>query len=620
LHQRPLRKWMALIPMIVQWCIGIGLPRAAYCMDPNRAMSQYVRERWNADRGFPRGPVYAFSQSADGYLWIGTKAGLVRFDGLNFRLMRNTPGLPNGASVLGLVADRGGSMWIRLEGSLLVYRNGLFQNTGVLLHASSSAMCISKEGQLIISGAPGGIIESRAGRFETIVEPRDLPGSPVLSLAPTVDGSLWFGTRGAGLFRQLGGHVSAISQGVPDAKVNSLLAGPDGDLLIGTDNGIARWNGSRMAPESESLRNIQVLALERDRDGNIWAGTDSRGLIRINALGSSQPEKTGEESPDAVTALFEDREANLWTGSAAGVERLRDSAFVTYSMPEGLPTDGSNPIYIDEERRLWFGPVAGGLWWAKEGQHGAVSQDGLERDVVYSIAGGARELWLGRQRGGLTRLGITGGRLSAKTYTKADGLAQNSVFSVYRARDGSIWAGTLSGGVSRFRDGRFTTYTRAAGLLSNTVTAILEAPDESMWFATPAGLSQLARTGWHSYTAKDGLPSENIYCLLEDSTGVLWIGTAAGLAFRNAGVIRHVAGSPEWLREPILGLAEDRQGSLWVATSTHVLRVNRDKLLQGALSEGDWREYGSRTVCAEPRVCGAINLWFRMLRDGSGFR
>jgi ligand-binding sensor domain-containing protein len=178
-------------------------------------------------------------------------------------------------------------------------------------------------------------------------------------------------------------------------------------------------------------------------------------------------------SNEAVTAIFEDREGNLWVGSASGLERLRDSAFVSYSFPEGLPSEGSHPVFVDTEDRVWFPPVSGGLWWFKEGKHRQISNDGLAHDVVYSIAGNKDELWVGRQRGGLTRLGSPQGSLTAKTYTQADGLAQNSVYSVYETRDGTVWAGTLSGGVSKLKDGKFTNYTIANGLVSNTVASIL---------------------------------------------------------------------------------------------------------------------------------------------------
>src|SRR5262245_34049514 len=91
---------------------------AAYALDPNRTLSQYIRDQWGSDKGFPGGPIHAITQTLDGYLWIATEKGLVQFDGLTFRFFRhsNTPELPVGP-VLGLAADGEGRLWIRLRGA-----------------------------------------------------------------------------------------------------------------------------------------------------------------------------------------------------------------------------------------------------------------------------------------------------------------------------------------------------------------------------------------------------------------------------------------------------------------------------------------------------------------------
>ena len=108
--------------------VAIAWAALANAIDPGRAMSQYVRVRWGPEQGFPRGAVYAIGQSEDGYLWIGTEAGLVRFDGLEFRTIHDVPGLENDRGVLGLISDGHGNLWIRLETSLLRYHNGAFDS------------------------------------------------------------------------------------------------------------------------------------------------------------------------------------------------------------------------------------------------------------------------------------------------------------------------------------------------------------------------------------------------------------------------------------------------------------------------------------------------------------
>jgi ligand-binding sensor domain-containing protein/signal transduction histidine kinase len=578
-------------------CIA-GFAGTAYAIDPNRAMSQYIHQRWGVEQGFPHGPVYAIAQSNDGYLWIGTQSGLVRFDGLNFRLVTDAPALRDNLSVLGFANSRDGKLWMRLEGGILLdYHDGVIDRPAfdyASLNSGITAMSRSNQGELLLSMAGLGTVLDRRNKMEMMVDIGRLPRSPILSVAETSDGSVWMGTRGAGLFRLHQGATSSITEGLPDPKVNCLLADDGGTLWAGTDEGLVRWNGNRLTTAGipESLKRLQVLALVKDRDANLWVGSDSGGLLRLTARGVSSLDSDEGRSREAVTALFEDREGNLWVGSDSGIERIRDSAFITYSQPEGLPTDGSNPVFVDAENRMWFPPVQGGLWWVKDGRHGAVSLAGLDRDVVYSIAGGNGDLWLGRQHGGLTELRSQDGAFSPRSYTQADGLAQNSVYSVYVDRGGRVWAGTLSAGVSTLQDGHFTNYTIANGLASNTVASILETSDGTMWFATPSGLSALSGDRWRRYTAKDGLPSENVNCLLEDSAGVLWVGTASGLSFRGAKEFQVPGGMPPALHSQVLGIAEDRFGWFWIATSNHVLRVNRDKLLQSALGEGDVREYG----------------------------
>jgi len=381
----------------------------------------------------------------------------------------------------------------------------------------------------------------------------------------------------------------AVTKELPDKKINSLLAADDRELWIGTDNGVVRWNGNEAttARVSDSLDHIQTLSMTRDRESNIWLGT-AKGLLRLNASGISSL----EEGTGAVNAIFEDREGNLWVGSTQGIERLRNSAFLTYSAFGNLSFQGNGTIYVDAEGRTWFAPAEGGLYWRKGVQTGYVNNAGLNRDVIYSITGGKDELWIGRRRGGLTHLRINGSSFTAETYTQAEGLAQNSIYAVHQSRDGTVWAGSISRGVSRFKDGKFTTYTAANGLASNTVTSILESSDGTMWFGTASGLSSLLQDNWTIYGSLDGLPPGSVNCLLEDSNGAIWIGTDNGIAVLRSGQVRVPRDVPETLHEPVLGVAEDRQGHLWISTSNHVLRAARDKLLDGVTGEADVREFG----------------------------
>lgn len=581
-----------------------GLQTIASAIDPSRALSQYVRTEWTAENGFPGGAVSSIAQTTDGYLWIGGEKGLVRFDGVTFRLVQHARSSGFASSpVLGLLADADGSLWARLQGPALVHypRAGLDDVVTPDLQLAESlvtAMCRTMTGEgLLLASIRRGVMVYRRRVFNTLASPKQMPASFVISMAETPSGDLWLGTRDVGLFRLRNGGILPITEGLPDRKINCLLPGKDDDLWIGSDNGVVRWDGHSITSVGvpPELAHVQALAMTRDRDANVWLATASGGLMRVSAGGTASVESRDRPLRGGdITALFEDREGNLWVGTTRGLVRLRDAPFMTFATAEGTPVEGAGALLADVAERLWFAPPSGGLYLLQDGRIQRIVVPGLASgDVIYSIAGRNGDLWLGRRQGGLTHLHLAGtGVVGEKTYTQADGLAQNSVYAAYQSRDGAIWAGTLSGGVSRFADGRFVTYTASNGLASNTITAMLEGADGTMWFGTSNGLSGLSKGVWRTHHPSDVVSSDAIDCLVEDAQHVLWIGTAAGLAYLDADGLHGPANPPPTLRDEILGIETDTSGGLWIATTSRVLRADRDKLLRGTLEEADLREYG----------------------------
>ena len=582
--------------LLVASCLIVCFVHTTYALDPNRSIAQYIHDVWGSDKGFPGGPVNAITQTPDGYLWIAIAKGLLRFDGLNFKYFQhsNTPELPAGP-VLGLAVDSEGTLWIRSQGaSLLLYREGKFENIEVKLPVAEpgvTAMGNATNGEILLTGLVNGTVRYSGGKFLSIAKPVPLPNFLAISIAEGSKGEVWLGTRDIGLYSINREGVASFANVLPDRKINCLLPTSNDGLWIGTDNGVARWDGANVTNidlDAASNR-VQVLAMIRDRDANVWLGTTS-GVFRINAQGNVST-KT-DRIPKLVSSLYEDREGNIWAGTSDSLERLRDSVFVSYSVSGGMPSDNHGPIYIDKRNRTWFGPATGGLYWMKDGVVTRATTVGIGEDVVYSITGFDNDLWIGRQRGGLTYLHDKEGIYKGQTYTTSQGLAQNSVYSVARSRDGTVWAGTLSGGISRLRNGKLTTFTTNEGLPSNTIDALLESSDGTMWVATPNGVSSFSQDHWKTFQSKDGLPSERVNCLLEDATGSLWVGTDAGIAFFSNGRFIAPTKTSAAVNEPILGLADDKLGSLWITTPGHVLRVNRDALLRDAVGEGDIHEYG----------------------------
>ena len=627
--------------------------------EPNPVVSQYLHDDfWGAEKGFPVDSVTSIAQTADGYLWIGTDQGLIRFDGLNFRRFEQAnPRSFAIGPVRALLADAQGNLWILLQNTRLFrYYNGTFDLSRGEAENGITAMAVGTSGEILLSSVAVGPLvfdgkqflaasaispcatlaesgsaqpacDDRSARFSwsygNMPDRLAAGTSTVISIAATADGKIWLGTQDRGLVYLREGRIYAPPNGLPGIKINCLLPLENAELWIGTSNGVLHWNGKELTPAGvpASLLHAQVLSMMRDRDSNIWVGT-STGILRFNAAGVSSIARPIPGTAGPVTALFEDREANLWVGSPRGIERLRRGAFLTYS-GAGLQSASSGPVYADRDARIWFAPVSGGLHWLKDEKNGSVASDGLGEDVTYSITGGAKDLWIGRQRGGLTHLQFSDASVRTRTYTEADGLAQNDVYAVLETRDGTVWAGTLSGGVSRFDGHGFTTFTTTAGLASNTVTSILETRDGTVWFGTSAGLSSLSRGKWRTYARQDDLPSSDVNCLFEDSSGVLWTGTSNGLAYLSSGLLQLPSNLPALLRGQIFGIAEDKLGRFWIATADHVLAVQRNKIAAGTLAPADLREYTTddgllstegvkrnRSVALDP----SGRIWFSLSR------
>ncbi|HKB11825.1 MAG TPA: two-component regulator propeller domain-containing protein, partial [Vicinamibacterales bacterium] len=585
--------------IVAAWPIG-----AARAADPERALSQFLRDRWDKSSGFPGGQVYAITQARDGYLWVAAEKGLVRFDGLRFHLFQPLePTSATDTAALNVLPDSDGALWTWLRrAALLRFRNGAFANALNIPGPPDprvGAMAVGNDGAILIADARLGLLVSRSGRVHTLLARGSLPWRFITAVAQTPDGDIWVGTRDAGLVRVQHGQATIIGDESLSPKINCLVSDDHNRVWIGTDDGVFKWDAgvvTRAATTPEAGR-VRALSMAKDRDANIWVGT-ADALLRIDSRGALSLERRGPSSP--VTALFDDREGNLWVGDTGGIERWRDGAFTSFARVDSSLAGSLGPVFSDAADRVWFAPASGGLYWLRGGRVGSVAE--LRDDVIYSIAADGDAVVVGRQRGGVTRIHARGEMFTTETFTERDGLAQNQVIAVHRTRDGAVWAGTLSRGVSRLKDGAFTTYTTSDGLASNTVASLLETADGAVWFATPNGVSMKSPAGWRRYSTADGLPSNDINTLFEDSARHVWLGTAAGLAVMQDGRLHALPDLPAPLGASILGLTEDGAGGLWIAAADGVFRVDRERLLGGTLRDGDVREFSAADGLPQPET------------------
>src|SRR5215469_11917998 len=583
--------------------VGIAAVIACWIWTPasalsgNRALNQYVHTAWGADKGYAAGTVYAIAQSPDGYLWLGTERGLVRFDGSEFTLVKlPLPDRSSLGAVRGLVEDTDGNLWIRLDGPRLVrYRDGLFEDAVQKFHireAFLTAMSRNDAGNLLLWGPNNKALRFQNGHFQRVF-PRDQIDGIAISLLETSPGVLWLGYRDAGLYKVENGNFTKVLYEVRLRSVNALAPSEHGGVWIGSESGLHLWERGASVDLKlpEKLLKAQVFALVRDHNHNLWVGTDA-GLYRI------EPERkivTGvfrSESDPEISSIYEDSDGSIWFAGSHGLERLRDGMFASTSSLGTSFGEFGGPVYVDDIGRAWFGPASGGLFCFDSGSFKRVEIPGDNNDVIYSIAGTKDELWLGRQEGGLTELIRRGNGWLSRTYRRRDGLAQDSIYTVTRARDGSVWAGTVSGGISVLRNGHFTTYTVNDGLPSNAIFSSLETDDKTMWFATPSGLVSYAGNRWRTYSTSEADPTSYVRTVFEDSSHVLWIGTSHGIARFDDGRIEVPHSLPQVLNEEVLNIGQDAQGFLWISTPEHVLQIDRTKLFDGSLKESDVLSYG----------------------------
>jgi ligand-binding sensor domain-containing protein/signal transduction histidine kinase len=586
------RQYLCLVAMLALVCWADD----AHAVNHHDQLSQYVRQQWTVEGDFPGGPVRTIMQTTDGYLWLGTQKGLIRFDGLNFRPNSSPRPLFQNDQISDLMKGPDGQLWVVFWGAgILRYRDGRFEGLaskfgqpGIQVTASLD----THNGSILLADGINGIERVGNDRTETLAPANALPGyALVSSMAESRSGTIWLGTASQGLFSLKDGEIHAVASGLAPQRINSLLPTGENSIWVGTGSGLFEWDGDRITrlPLPKEAAGAQILTMMRDHESNIWVGT-TRGLLRFDRRGVSSFDQSSFAS-GGVTALFEDRESNIWVGGARGLQRLSQKTFVTYTRTEGLPGEINGPVDVDDAGRTWVAPQQGGVYVISDSSVQRVKSPFLNHNVIYSIAGHSGDLWLGTQNGGLVRATYKDGLVATKVYTHNNGLAENSVYSVSIGRDGAIWAGTLTGGVSRFAGGKFVTYTSKDGLASNTVSATVETRDGTIWFATPNGLSSLSAGQWSSYTTKDGLPSDIVNCLFEDKSGTLWVGTSAGLVLVEHGKIRALLDLPPSLRDQVFGFAQDLAGLLWVQTATHLLRIEPQRSSKSTVSSVKVREY-----------------------------
>lgn len=589
--------WSLLPALLVALILPHGLLSAREHeppgLDPHKAITQYGHDVWLEGSGMPQTTVNAILQTRDGYLWLGTQEGLIRFDGVRFSTFnkRNTPALRNNF-VVALCEDRDGALWVGTYGGGLIRirdgrfesytkQNGLFSDIVYAIHQD-------RGGTIWIGTEGGGLNRFRNGTLSSY------GGGPlsrhgISTIEESEDGHLWIGTFGGGLYELNGAKpvIHTTREGLAHDSVRAVHRGRSGRLWIGTSGGgLSEWKDGKFQTHTtrDGLSNDVVRAVYEDRRGSVWIGTDF-GLTRFaGGRFSTYTPKEGL-SGDIVSAIYEDREGSLWVGTdGGGLNHFRDGKFVTYTTLEGLSNDVVRSIYDDGKGSVWIGTFGGLDRLEGDRLTAYTTRNGLSSNVISAVFGDREgNLWIGTRGGGLNRW--RDGKITV--YTPKDGLSYDAVRVIDQDRAGDLWIGTDGGGLSRFHDGKFTNYTTADGLSSNFIRSVHEDRNGVLWIGTEQGLSRFENGRFSIYSKKNGLSSDVVLAIHEDREGSLWLGTYGGGLNRlhDARVTVYAAdsGLPD---DSIFFIADDSRGNFWMSSDQGIFSVRREELEARARGRG----------------------------------
>ncbi len=560
-------------------------------LDPSRTLTQYAHRIWTVQQGLPTGTIYDIWQTQDGFLWLGTQTGLVRFDGVRYTPAETLfSGVPENLWIRDGFEDEHGALWAGTNDE------GVFRfQDGRTTQYSSKEGLPSVQIFCLIPAADGGVwactgngVAHLSGDGDKVQVTRTREGSSpdvIRAACLASEGKLWVGGEGPTIYSQNGSGFDALPMpSIPaDAAVRAMVCSGE-SVWVGTTAGLVQVKGAtqRLYTQKDGLVDDGVLSLFESRDGSLWVGTRSGfSRLRNGEFESFRPQDGLSQS--SVSSLYEDREGSLWVGTKHGLNQFVDGRAIPYTVNEGLPSNAAGPLLQDSAGGIWVGTLDAGL--ARfDGRHFSVqgTRQGLASNTVLALAdAGGGAVWVGTARGlNLLRNGRVSG-----VFTKQSGLPSDEVRALYRDSAGALWAGTAAG-MAVFKDGKFTT---PKGVSSDPIIALGADRQGRTLFSTEHGLFRMEGETVRE-VAPNGVPLRSVDAIYRDPDGLVWLGTnGTGLWLLDERGAEAKA-TPFQMRHgmfdsEIYGIVPDQQGNLWMACSKGIFSVVRTELLRFAAGQ-----------------------------------
>jgi two-component system, sensor histidine kinase ChiS len=530
-------------------------------LDPDKKITQYNVHIWNIEGGLPANSVYAIRQTRDGYLWIGTQAGLARFDGFDFE----------------------------------VYTHREFPQ---LKCNEIRALYEAKDGTLWIGTNSGGLTRYSAGEFYTFPRSKTAALAQIRTINEDRWGNIWIGSLTEGLTVLSNGRFSTFTtkNGLPHNKVKSIVKDSHDDLWIITAKGIVKlvnpgeFGGKFLA---EHLIYDKTASLFKKNSDEVWIGTNENGLFMLKDGKLNDLSKESETTNLLINTIYEDSKGILWIGTdGGGLRRYKEGSFSSLTAGNGLDCGFVTSVYEDKEGSLWVGTLDGGLHQFRDSKFTSITTlEGLSGKYIHCIARGKDgNLWIGTDRG-LDRLK---NKEVTRVLGEGDGLLNTAISSLWMSNAGDLWIGTWNG-LQRFKNRTLTDYTMKQGLSDNRITSITGDGNGNVWIGTRNGLNRFAPSTGHFdvYTTKHGLQDNWIDFIYLDSRGTLWISTQGGLNFIKDGEILPYKLGRSSEKKVVACIYEDHTGALWFGGNNGLVR----------LKNGDFNFYNEQSGLFDNHVC-----------------
>jgi ligand-binding sensor domain-containing protein/signal transduction histidine kinase len=523
-------RWTFQFAMLLcVFCAGVSAMAGAQV----QVESPFVVDVWNVRQKLPQSSVISVIQTRDGYLWLGTLNGLVRFDGNHFTVFdeNKTPGL-NSDRIVYLFEDSRTNLWVGTETAGIamisigkVKKFGTENGRGKIIYAAEDSSGIWFH-------TTDGLLFYHDGKMDFNPD----VSSAVLQQLLLLETRTVIPSKSGGFWQLFNGTVEKIENNRPtknfgtnqwgNSTVTSACEDNDGNLIVGTFGAGIFWydssGGCQNVSTNQGLSSSFVLSLCMDRAGNLWAGTDGGGLDRIKRKIFTAPDGLHPFTAQSASA---DPGGGVWTAfNTKGVSDWDTNSAQDFGV--GKYSDAWT-ILADHNRQVWAGTRAEGLFQFQTNHF--VPAPGAEKlgpQIFALFEDRSGQLWAGTQNG----LANFDGQ-KWKLFTTQDGLSENMVRAIAQDADGNFWIGTENQGLDFFKDGKFISYQKSEnGLPGNDISCLYADKDGVLWIGTSGhGLARFQNGKWTRYSTDTGLASDSINYIIEDDGGNLWIGSNAGL-------------------------------------------------------------------------------------------